>query len=89
MTARQRATVLAKVDAQLTHQPTTATRNRKLLQPGAITLWELRVGDLHVYFLSRGSAFVLSASRIATKPGSAAGEKKHDGVEPEDGHHQA
>lgn len=48
--ARQRATVLDKVDAQLVHQPTAVTRNRKPLQLNPLARFELRIGDLRVYY---------------------------------------
>lgn len=48
--ARQRATVLDKVDVQLIHEPTTVTRNRKPLQPNPLARFELRIGDLRVYY---------------------------------------
>jgi mRNA-degrading endonuclease RelE of RelBE toxin-antitoxin system len=50
MTARDRAIVLDAVDQQLVHQPTVETRNRKLMRPNPIAAWELRIGDLRVYY---------------------------------------
>jgi len=47
--ARQRATILDKVDMQLAHEPTVVSRNRKPLQPNPLARFELRVGDLRVY----------------------------------------
>lgn len=32
------------------HQPTLPSRNRKLLRANPLAPWELRVGDLRVYF---------------------------------------
>jgi len=37
----------------LTHQPTVETRNRKQLRPNPIAPWELRIGDLRVYYYVR------------------------------------
>ena len=42
--------VLNAVDEQLQHQPTAETRNRKPMRPNPIAPWELRVGDLRVYY---------------------------------------
>jgi hypothetical protein len=42
--------VLNVVDEQLQHQPTVETRNRKPMRPNPIAPWELRVGDLRVYY---------------------------------------
>ena len=53
LTARQRATVLDVVERQLVHQPMVETRHRKRMEPGKpgfIAPWELRVGDLRVYY---------------------------------------
>lgn len=48
--ARQRSLVLARVDVQLIHQPTVVTRNRKPLQSNALARFELRIGELRVYY---------------------------------------
>ena len=50
LTARQRATVLDVVELKLTHQPTVPTRNRKRLRDNALAPWELRIGEIRVYF---------------------------------------
>lgn len=48
--ARQRVTVLDAVDAQLAHQPTVVTRNRKPMQANLLARFELRIGTLRVYY---------------------------------------
>jgi mRNA-degrading endonuclease RelE of RelBE toxin-antitoxin system len=50
LTARERAIVLDAVDDQLAHRPTEETRLRKLLRPNPLALWELRVGNLGVFY---------------------------------------
>ena len=50
LTARQRATVLGAVDAQLAHEPSGETRNRKPMRPNQLAPWELRVGTLRIYY---------------------------------------
>ena len=50
LTASQRATVLAAVEAQLMDQPLTETRNRKPLRPNPVAPWELRVGRMRVFY---------------------------------------
>ena len=50
LTARQRGTVLDAVDEQLVHEPALVTRNRKPLQPNPVARFELRIGDLRVYY---------------------------------------
>jgi len=50
MTPRQSATVLDMVRLQLMHEPMVPTRNRKLLRANSVAPWELRIGDIRVYF---------------------------------------
>lgn len=50
LTARQQATVLDTANKQLPHQPTIQTRNRKLLRANRLAKWELRIGDIRVYY---------------------------------------
>lgn len=54
--AFDRKRILAEMDDQLKHQPTTVTRNRKRLD-GVVPdfehdppIWELRVGDYRVFY---------------------------------------
>ncbi len=50
LTARQQSTVLNSVDRQLAHEPNVETRNRKRMRANPVAPWELRVGDLRVYY---------------------------------------
>lgn len=50
LTAAQRKTVLDGADEELVHQPTVETRNRKPMRPNSLAPWELRLGDLRVYY---------------------------------------
>jgi mRNA-degrading endonuclease RelE of RelBE toxin-antitoxin system len=50
LTARQRTVVFDTVEEQLRHQPAVETRNRKPMRPNPIAPWELRIGDLRVYY---------------------------------------
>jgi mRNA-degrading endonuclease RelE of RelBE toxin-antitoxin system len=50
LTARRQRVLFDAIEAQLPHQPTAETRNRKMLRPNPIAEWELRVGDLRVYY---------------------------------------
>ena len=50
LTARQQIILLDSVDKQLLHQPTVETRNRKPMRPNPVAPWELRVGNLRVYY---------------------------------------
>ncbi|MGD9853429.1 MAG: type II toxin-antitoxin system RelE/ParE family toxin [Planctomycetaceae bacterium] len=50
LTAAQRSLVFDRIDQQLAHQPNVPTRNRKLLRPNPIATWELRIGELRVFY---------------------------------------
>ncbi|HEY0780956.1 MAG TPA: type II toxin-antitoxin system RelE/ParE family toxin [Thermoanaerobaculia bacterium] len=50
LTVPQRNTTLEAVEVQLTHEPTVETRNRKPMRPNPLAPWELRTGDLRVYY---------------------------------------
>ncbi len=50
VTARHRAIIFDGVDEQLIHEPAVETRNRKPMRPNPIAPWELRIGDLRVYY---------------------------------------
>jgi mRNA-degrading endonuclease RelE of RelBE toxin-antitoxin system len=49
-TARERRTVLDAIDVRLRHEPLVWTRNRKPLDPNDLATWELRVGQLRVFY---------------------------------------
>lgn len=50
LTARESATVLDVVIRQLSHEPKRPTRNRKVLRANHLAPFELRIGDLRVYY---------------------------------------
>ena len=50
LTARQQETVLDTVDRQLVNEAEVETRNRKPMRPNPVAPWELRIGDLRVYY---------------------------------------
>jgi len=50
LTAHQRAAVFDGIERQLTHEPLSETRNRKPLRPNPVAPWELRLGDLRVFY---------------------------------------
>jgi mRNA-degrading endonuclease RelE of RelBE toxin-antitoxin system len=55
LTARERTTVLDSIDRQLLHEPLKETRHRKPLRPNPIAPWELRVGQLRVFYEVAGA----------------------------------
>ena len=50
LTTRQQVTILDTVEGQLQYQPGVETRNRKPMRPNPIAPWELRIGNLRVYY---------------------------------------
>ncbi len=42
--------VLDEVERQLAHDPALESRKRKVLRPNPIAPWELRLGDLRVFY---------------------------------------
>jgi mRNA-degrading endonuclease RelE of RelBE toxin-antitoxin system len=50
LNARQRSVVFDAVDEQLEHEPDFETRNRKPMRPNPLAPWELRIGELRVYY---------------------------------------
>jgi mRNA-degrading endonuclease RelE of RelBE toxin-antitoxin system len=42
--------VIDQVEVQLAHQPTLPTRNRKVLRPNPLAPWQLRLGDIRVFY---------------------------------------
>jgi mRNA-degrading endonuclease RelE of RelBE toxin-antitoxin system len=42
--------VTNEVDQQLTHEPKLETRKRKLLRPNSLAPWQLRLGDVRVFY---------------------------------------
>ena len=50
LTTRQQRTVLDTVDEQLKYEPLVVTRNRKPMEPNSLATWELRIGNLRVYY---------------------------------------
>ena len=55
------------VERKLSHQPTVASRNRKLLRANPIAPWELRVGQLRVYFDVAEESALVTVRAIGVK----------------------
>lgn len=47
---RDQRTVVDSVEVQLRHDPEVETRNRKRMRPNNLATWELRIGDLRVFY---------------------------------------
>ncbi|MBC6455390.1 MAG: type II toxin-antitoxin system RelE/ParE family toxin [Hormoscilla sp. SP5CHS1] len=50
LTTLEQRTVLDTVDEQLKYEPLVETRNRKPMKPNSLASWELRIGNLRVYY---------------------------------------
>lgn len=50
LTRTDQVRLLDAVERNLRSQPTVETRNRKPMRPNPIAPWEMRVGDLRVYY---------------------------------------
>jgi hypothetical protein len=74
MLGRDRAFVLDRIEAALVDQPTTMTRNRKLLvgiRPPwdqELPVWELRVGEYRVFYDAETGFRVVTIQAIRHKP---------------------
>lgn len=47
---REQVLLFDVMEQQLHHEPLTETRNRKALRPNELAAWELRVGQLCVFY---------------------------------------
>ena len=50
LTTNQRTIILDAIETQLKDEPLKETRHRKPLRPNPIAPWELRVGELRVFY---------------------------------------
>ena len=69
--ARQRVLLLDAIEQQLSHEPTIETRNRKLLRPNPLAPWELRVGDLRVFYDVVGQEEEVRVLAVGQKRGNS------------------
>ena len=79
--AHERARILDAIEAQLTHEPTLQTRNRKRLV-GLIPpwqhiepVWELRIGEYRIFYDVDEMASVVVVRAICRKPPHKATEE--------------
>ena len=71
LTAREQGIVLRAVRAQLQQDPLQETRNRKRLRPNPLAPWELRTGDLRVFYdVDSDEPQVVDVLAIGVKIGS-------------------
>ena len=71
LTAHQRAIIFDAIEKQLVHEPLVETRNRKPLRPNPVAPWQLRIGDLRVFYdVVSGKANVVRILAVGQKKGN-------------------
>jgi mRNA-degrading endonuclease RelE of RelBE toxin-antitoxin system len=71
LTARERSTALEGLERQLLHEPLVETRNRKPLRPNPVAPWELRIGNLRVFYeVVPGDPGVVGIVAVGKKEGN-------------------
>ena len=66
----QRQAALRGIELQLAYEPTLETRNRKRLRPNTLANWELRVGNLRVFYNVEKDAALVWIVAVGVKVGS-------------------
>ena len=62
--------IIAVIEAQLPHQATEETRNRKRLRPNQLAEWEIRIGDVRVFYDVDADVAVIKIVAVGMKHGS-------------------
>ncbi|MBI5527742.1 MAG: type II toxin-antitoxin system RelE/ParE family toxin [Deltaproteobacteria bacterium] len=70
LTARQRRIVLSAIEQRLSSEPGVETKNRKPMRPNPLAPWELRVGNLRVYYDIDETAGLVVVLAVGTKEGN-------------------
>ena len=71
LTTRQQVTILDTAEEQLQYQPDVETRNRKPMRPNPIAPWELRIGNLRVYYDTKDDPeYVVISEPLESKRGT-------------------
>jgi mRNA-degrading endonuclease RelE of RelBE toxin-antitoxin system len=71
LTARQRAMVFDGVQEQLEYEADVETRNRKPMRPNPLAPWELRIGELRVYYeIEEAPEQVVTIVAVGVKDGN-------------------
>jgi mRNA-degrading endonuclease RelE of RelBE toxin-antitoxin system len=67
LTARQRRIVFSAIDERLSAEPGVETKNRKPMRPNPVAPWELRIGNLRVYYDIDVEAATVVVLAVGTK----------------------
>jgi mRNA interferase RelE/StbE len=68
--ARDQRIILDAIDENLAHQPSSTTRNRKLLRENPVATWELRVREFRVLYNVDDEKVTVLVVAIAVKDGN-------------------
>jgi mRNA-degrading endonuclease RelE of RelBE toxin-antitoxin system len=72
LTVRQRTTALNAIERQLSFEPLKETRNRKPLRPNPIAPWELRIGEIRVFYdVESGDPGIVRVLAVGLKKGNS------------------
>ena len=66
----ERKQIVANLEALLSHEPATETRNRKRLRPNQLAEWELRQGRFRVFFDIDPENQLIKVEAVGYKEGS-------------------
>ena len=69
-TVREQALVLDPIEVQLLHEPGVETRRRKRMRPNSIAPWELRLGELRVFYDFKEAATQVQVIAVGRKQGN-------------------
>jgi len=66
----EQVAAIAAIEANLRHEPTAETRNRKRLRPNPVADWELRAGRLRVLYNVEEDAHLVQIEAVGLKAGN-------------------
>lgn len=67
LSAQERSLILDRVDEELVHTPHRPTRHRKPLRPNPVATWELRIGELRVFYDLDAAAGTVTVVAVGVK----------------------
>ena len=67
---RAQPTVLDQIEVQLACQPDVKTRNRKRQHPNPLAPWELRIGEIRVFYDVNADAVSVRVIAVGRKEGT-------------------
>ena len=68
--SRTQSVMLDQIEVPLTYQPDAETRNRKRLRPNPLAPWELRIGEIRVFYDVNAGAASVRVIAVGRKEGN-------------------